>query len=126
LGFAASLVQTRGLDLLQLGEETAASLGVDVELPKRMLTLTAAIPTGAAVAAGLIGFVGLVVPHGRVATRLLLLQSGRIVTTGSHEEVLTPSTLETVFHVRADVSATADGSRFYFFRRLTETAQTQT
>jgi iron complex transport system permease protein len=75
LGLAASLLQTRDLDLLQLGEETAASFGVDVESSKRMLTLTAAILTGAAVAvAGLVSFVGLVVPH---AVRLVLGPSNR-------------------------------------------------
>jgi iron complex transport system permease protein len=75
LGLAASLIQTRDLDLLQLGEETAASFGVDVESSKRMLTITAAILTGAAVAvSGLIGFVGLVVPH---AVRLILGPSNR-------------------------------------------------
>jgi iron complex transport system permease protein len=75
VGLGAAMVQTRDLDLLQLGEETAASLGVDVESSKRMLTLTAAILTGAAVAvAGLIGFVGLVVPH---AVRLILGPSNR-------------------------------------------------
>ena len=75
LGIAASLMQTRDLDLLQLGEETAASFGVDVESSKRMLTLTAAILTGAAVAvAGLIGFVGLLIPH---AVRLILGPSNR-------------------------------------------------
>ena len=50
LGIAASLLQTRDLDLLQLGEETAASFGVEVESSKRMLALTAAILVGAAVA----------------------------------------------------------------------------
>jgi iron complex transport system permease protein len=75
LGLAASLLQTRDLDLLQLGEETAASFGVDVESSKRLLTLTAAILTGATVAvAGLVGFVGLVVPH---AVRLVLGPSNR-------------------------------------------------
>ena len=63
------------LDLLQLGEETAASFGVEVESSKRMLALTAAILVGAAVAvAGLIGFVGLLVPHG---VRLILGPSNR-------------------------------------------------
>jgi iron complex transport system permease protein len=75
LGLVAALVQTRDLDLLQLGEETAASLGVDIEPSKRMLTLTAAILTGAAVAvAGMIGFVGLLVPH---AVRLILGPANR-------------------------------------------------
>jgi iron complex transport system permease protein len=58
-------LQTRELDLLQQGEETAAAFGVDVEPVKKILTLTAALLTGASVAvAGSIGFVGLVVPHG--------------------------------------------------------------
>jgi len=70
IGVLAAVFQTRDLDLLQLGEETAASFGVEVESSKRMLTLTAAILTGAAVAvAGLISFVGLLVPHG---VRLIL------------------------------------------------------
>ena len=75
LGLGAALVQTRDLDLLQLGEETAASLGVNIESSKRMLTLTAAILTGAAVAvAGMIGFVGLLIPH---AVRLILGPANR-------------------------------------------------
>jgi iron complex transport system permease protein len=77
LGLIAALLQTRDLDLLQLGEETAASFGVDVEASKRMLTLTAAILTGSAVAvAGMVGFVGLVVPH---AIRLVLGPSNRVL-----------------------------------------------
>jgi iron complex transport system permease protein len=75
LGLVAAMVQARDLDLLQQGEETAASFGVDVESAKRMLTITTAVLTGAAVAvAGLVGFVGLVVPH---AVRLVLGPSNR-------------------------------------------------
>lgn len=75
LGLAAALLQARDLDLLQQGEETAASLGVDVEAAKRLLTLTAALLTGACIAvAGMIGFVGLVVPH---AVRLVVGPSNR-------------------------------------------------
>ena len=70
LGLGSALMQARTLDLLLLGEEAAVSLGVDVESAKRLLVATAAILTGAAVAvAGLVGFVGLIVPH---AVRLLL------------------------------------------------------
>jgi cobalamin transport system permease protein len=77
LGLIAALLQTRDLDLLQLGEETAASFGVDVEASKRILTLTAAILAGSAVAvAGMVGFVGLVVPH---AIRLVLGPSNRVL-----------------------------------------------
>lgn len=75
LGLAGAMFQTRDLDLIQQGEETAASFGVDVESSKRFLALTAAILTGASVAvAGGVGFVGLVVPH---AVRLLVGPSNR-------------------------------------------------
>ena len=75
LGLIAAILQARDLDLLQQGEETAASLGVDVEASKRLLTLTSALLTGPAVAvAGIVGFVGLVVPH---AVRLVVGPSSR-------------------------------------------------
>ena len=75
LGLVAAMLQARDLDLLQQGEETAASFGVDVETSKRFLGVTAAMLTGAAVAvAGGIAFVGLVVPH---AVRMLLGPSNR-------------------------------------------------
>jgi iron complex transport system permease protein len=75
LGLIAAMIQSRDLDLLQQGEETAASFGVDVESAKRLLTITTAVLTGASVAvAGMVGFVGLVVPH---AVRLVLGPSNR-------------------------------------------------
>jgi iron complex transport system permease protein len=58
LGFAPRL------DLFAVGEENAAALGVDTETAKRVVFLAASLLTGAAVAfAGVIGFVGLLVPH---------------------------------------------------------------
>ncbi len=54
----------RLLDLLTTGEEPAASLGVPVERVKRLLIGLSAVVTGLIVAAaGIIGFVGLIVPH---------------------------------------------------------------
>ena len=54
----------REIDVLALGEDAAASLGVDVERAGRRAFLIAALLAAATVsAAGLIGFVGLVVPH---------------------------------------------------------------
>ena len=54
----------RSLDLLALGEETAGYLGAEVERVKRRVVVSTALLTAAAVAAaGMIGFVGLVVPH---------------------------------------------------------------
>ena len=64
LGALIALAVMRQLDVLLLGEEAAASLGVDVEHSKRLVLTSAALLTGAAVAvSGVIGFVGLVVPH---------------------------------------------------------------
>ncbi len=58
------LTQSRRLDLLSLGEEPAQFLGADVERTKRIVYLAASLLTAAAVAvSGVIGFVGLVVPH---------------------------------------------------------------
>lgn len=52
------------LDLLSLGEEQAEGVGVPVERSKRRLLAVAAFVTGACVSAsGVIGFVGLIVPH---------------------------------------------------------------
>jgi iron complex transport system permease protein len=63
-GFVFLLAYARDLDLLLLGEEEAAALGVEVERTKRVLLAVASVLTGAAVAvSGVIGFVGLVVPH---------------------------------------------------------------
>jgi len=57
-------VSARHLDLLVLGEETAQYLGTDIERVKRMVYFAASLLTAAAVAvSGVIGFVGLVVPH---------------------------------------------------------------
>jgi iron complex transport system permease protein len=58
------MTQARRLDLLTMGEETAQFLGADVERTKRVIYVTASLLTAAAVAvSGMIGFVGLVVPH---------------------------------------------------------------
>ena len=62
-------VQARPLDLLTLGEEPALVLGAEVERLKRTLYFAASLLTAVAVAvSGIIGFVGLVVPH---AVRIL-------------------------------------------------------
>ncbi len=56
--------RARALNVLMLGESEARHLGIDVERLKRELVFCTALGVGAAVAAaGLIGFIGLVVPH---------------------------------------------------------------
>ena len=52
------------IDVICLGEEKARHLGMDVIYVKAALFLTASLITGACVAAaGIIGFVGLIIPH---------------------------------------------------------------
>ncbi len=65
VGCLLGLLSTaRELDLLALGEDGARHLGVDVARLRRRLALLTALAVGAAVAlAGLVGFLGLVVPH---------------------------------------------------------------
>ncbi|WP_291794668.1 iron ABC transporter permease [Brevibacterium sp.] len=63
-GIAASLFLARQLDLLALGEKSARHLGVNVERLRMLAMIYVALLVSAAVAfAGIIAFVGLVVPH---------------------------------------------------------------
>ncbi|QLC35314.1 iron ABC transporter permease (plasmid) [Halarchaeum sp. CBA1220] len=64
LSMALALAVTRELDVLLLGEETASSLGMPVEKIRFAVAGIAILSTAAAIAvAGLVGFVGLIVPH---------------------------------------------------------------
>ncbi|WP_231978812.1 iron ABC transporter permease [Streptomyces sp. TLI_053] len=64
VGLAVAPRYARSLDLLALGERPARHLGVDVERMRLVLITLVALLTAAAVAvSGIIGFVGLVVPH---------------------------------------------------------------
>ncbi|HKT09091.1 MAG TPA: iron ABC transporter permease, partial [Gemmatimonadaceae bacterium] len=64
IGGAALLALGRDIDLLALGEESAAGLGLDAERAGRTVYLVSSLLAAATVAAaGLVGFVGLVVPH---------------------------------------------------------------
>lgn len=70
IGLACALVLARDLDLFSTGEEAAATLGLDVERAKQRTLAVAALLTGTSVAVcGVIGFVGLIVPH---AVRLIV------------------------------------------------------
>ncbi len=64
VGLVVALLFARDLNLMTLGEEPAAHLGLDVRWTRGMFLIAASLMTGATVAAcGLIGFVGLIVPH---------------------------------------------------------------
>jgi iron complex transport system permease protein len=71
------LLHRRVLDVLSVGDEEAATLGVNVKRVRLTVVVFATIGTAAAVAtSGLIGFVGIIVPH---AIRLMLGSSYRVV-----------------------------------------------
>lgn len=64
LGLIVTYLFCMDLNALALGEEEAVHLGVNVEKTKRVLFIIASILTGVSVSvAGVIGFVGLIVPH---------------------------------------------------------------
>jgi iron complex transport system permease protein len=97
--FAAWLVilaHRRLLDVLALGDEEAAALGVNVARVRLLVVFAATIGTAAAVAvSGLIGFVGIIVPH-----------TIRLMVGGSYRLLLPLSVLVGAgFLVLADVAA---------------------
>ena len=64
VGIGVVLYYSRDLNLLLAGSEAARSMGVEVELVKRMLLLFTTLMVAFAVSScGVIGFVGLIVPH---------------------------------------------------------------
>jgi len=64
IGFALIYAQARKLNLMVQGEETAGHLGVNVRTTKYILLVVTSLVTAVAVSmAGIIGFVGIMVPH---------------------------------------------------------------
>jgi iron complex transport system permease protein len=93
---AVAWALARWLDALLLGEEGALHVGVPVEVTKVVVVVCASLLAGAAVAlAGLVGFVGLLVPHGV-----------RLVSGPGHRRLLPAATLAgALFLVLADLLA---------------------
>ena len=81
LGLVLALAGCKALTILSLGDETARGLGVPVERVRFSMTAVAALlAAGAVSVAGLIGFVGLVVPH---IVRLIIGTDYKYVSPGS-------------------------------------------
>jgi iron complex transport system permease protein len=77
LGTAVIYFYARDLNIFALGEDTAQHLGVDVEKVKKLLLVFGSLVTAAAVSvSGLIGFIGLMIPH---ITRILIGPDHRIL-----------------------------------------------
>ncbi len=76
-GAGIIMTYARDLNLMATGDETAQSLGVEVEKAKKVLLVVSAVLVGACVSvSGIIGFVGLIIPH---MVRLLLGSDHRSV-----------------------------------------------
>jgi iron complex transport system permease protein len=77
IGVAVTYFFTRDLNMLSMGDETAQHLGVNTEKVRIFLLAVASLITAAAVAiSGVIGFVGLIIPH---MTRLVIGPDHRIL-----------------------------------------------
>jgi len=64
IGFAVLIYYARDMNLLSLGDEAAGDLGVDVDWVRRAIFISTSVMIGATVSvSGMIGFVGLIVPH---------------------------------------------------------------
>lgn len=80
-GFVLAFIGAYYLNLLQLGDDMARSLGLNVERARLGLTAIAALLAASAVSvAGLLGFVGLIVPH---MVRLLIGTDYRYIIPGA-------------------------------------------
>jgi len=79
---AVFLFFSRDLNVMLLGEESATSMGIDVVVLRKILLVTASVATAFSVSiSGIIGFVGLIVPH---AMRLIV---------GPNHKYLTPASI---------------------------------
>lgn len=77
-GLLITFTLSNELDVLSLGEDTARGLGMRVAATRTLLLALAALLAGATVSfAGVLGFVGLIVPH--IARRFVGVSSGRLL-----------------------------------------------
>lgn len=80
-GLALSYIFWKDLNALRLGEEEAVHLGINTERAKRALFVLASLLTGCAVSVGgIIGFVGLIIPH---LMRMFIGSDHRVLLLGS-------------------------------------------
>lgn len=120
LGSAILLLTGRSLDALTLGEDAARSMGVDPDRLRWVIALGTGLAVGASVAVtGVVGFVGLIVPHfmRRIvgerpsATLIPSAIGGAVLTLAADSAVrLTPGTGE----VRLGIAMAAIGAPFFF------------
>lgn len=94
--FIFLISQSRSLNLLLMGEEAASTLGLNIDMFRKVLIVVISLLTGVLVSvSGAIGFVGLMIPH-----------MVRLMVGSDHKKVLTISLLlGAIFMIWADVAA---------------------
>jgi cobalamin transport system permease protein len=96
IGVSVAYFFSRDLNLLALGDDTASHLGVNTERVRLTLLVLGSLITGAVVSiSGIIGFVGLIIPH---MTRLIIGPDHRIL-------IPTSAVLGAIFLVCCDALA---------------------
>ena len=122
LGFLLTALHTRELDILALGEDSSHYLGVAVSRVRLKLLLGASLLTAGAVSvSGVIGFVGLVVPHlmrmlaGPAHGRLLLLSALSGALTLMWADVLARVLLASGQELPVGVVTALLGGPFFFY-----------
>src|SRR5699024_10758653 len=77
IGMITIYTHGRDLNIMLIGEEDAMHLGVDIEVVKKRLLIVSSLISAIAVSvSGIIGFVGLIIPHG---VRLLVGPDHRVL-----------------------------------------------
>lgn len=77
IAFVAAMVLSYDMNVLALGDESAKSLGLNVSLYRFIFLIIAALLAGSAISfAGLLGFIGLIVPH---VSRFLMGYDNRLL-----------------------------------------------
>lgn len=121
IGSVIAYIFSRDLNVMLLGEEDAKHLGIDTEKVKKILLGCAAVLTAAAVSVtGIIGFIGLVIPH---VTRILVGPDHRIlipasILTGGIVLLLTDTLAKTMMapvDVPAGIITALFGAPFFVF-----------
>ena len=124
IGAALLLFQAPALNVLTQGEETARSLGIDTERLKRRLYVVTALLTGVVVSvSGMIGFVGMVIPH---AVRMAIGSDHRLlmpasIFVGGMFLVLSDTVARTVFapaEIPVGVVTALAGGPFFLYLLL--------
>lgn len=118
IGIVLSYFYSRDLNIISMGEDTAQHLGVNTERTKKiLLTLGSLISAAAVAVSGLIGFVGLMIPH---ITRLIFGPDHRLllpasVVIGAIYLVACDTLARVLFNLPVGIITALAGGPFFIF-----------